>query len=209
MTLETKQIEGALRNCRVLIVEDDIHLAKNIAAIFKEHTGLEPEVAHCEEEARDIVANGQNIFCLAIIDVMLPKTRLALAEIAKHEKTLESIRETIEKAGTHPHNEATKLALSDARWKRSQALEQINALIDREGGIELVKEWRKESSRQNDFFPILYLTAIGNDAAIQRGRLAAGECSEWIVKPVPSNVILEKCVNLLLKRHTQSGDDRL
>jgi DNA-binding response OmpR family regulator len=196
MALATKRIKEVLCNCYVLIVEDDAPLASRIARLFEGFTITRPVVAHSMEQARKIVADSQDSFGLAIVDVMLPPTDEDFKEIQEHEKTLERVRKAIEEAGTHPSDDNVKRALFDARYERAQALRQIESLIDREGGIELVEEWH----RSHQLVPILFLTAVAKDKIVRRGRLVAGECSDWVVKPVPSYLILEKCVNLLLKK---------
>jgi DNA-binding response OmpR family regulator len=204
MSLETKKIKEALCNCHILVVEDDAPLASRIVRLFTDFT-VPPEIAHSMEQARRIIADGQGNFGLAIMDVMLPPSDEDFKEIREHEKTLERVRKEVEEAGTHPVDDNAKRRLFDARYNRAQALRQIESLIDPEGGIKLVEEWRSS----NQLFPILFLTAVGNDKMVKRGRSAAGEYSDWAVKPVPSILILEKCVNLLLKSQKQAGDDRL
>jgi DNA-binding NtrC family response regulator len=203
MPLETKHIKDMLSGCRVLIVEDDASLASRVAALLKDYTCVEPVIAYSIQEANEAVAGNIEEFGLATVDILLPLTDEDFKEIQEHEKTLEHVRKAIEKASTHPTDEDTRRKLFDARYERSQALRRIESLIDREGGINLVAGWREH----HKLFPVLFLTAIGNDAMVRQGFSAAKENADWVVKPVSSDLILEKCANLLLKRQAQIGED--
>jgi DNA-binding response OmpR family regulator len=191
-------IEHRLHNHHILIVEDDIHLAERIAELFKEETGLKPEVAYYMDQATYILSDSDG-FDLVVMDVMLPKTREDFEAIQELEKILEEARVVAEKYGSQPLTGVTNTELFDARYKRSQALRQIDDLIVREGGIALVEEWHNITATQNKFSAVLYLTAVGNPIFVQRGLSAAKEVSDWLIKPVSSDEILSRCVKLLQK----------
>jgi DNA-binding response OmpR family regulator len=199
MPLQTHRVENALRNCRILVVEDDAPLAKRIAALFKEYTNVEPIIAHSAQEASDIVAGAAGSFGLAIVDVMLPETVADYEDIQQYQEIINHARQKIEEAGPPPHDEDTETALRDARYERAQALKQTEDLIDSEGGIKLVAGWRRVSSNRP---AILYLTAVGSDAVVKKGLSVAGQRATWIVKPMRSEQILEQCANLLQENGT-------
>lgn len=201
MSLEnTRFIKDALRNCQVLIVEDDIRLAENLAELFKEYTDKDAVIAYCMQTAHEQIL--QKEFNLAIVDVMLPGTEDDFQKICDYEKILAKIRRTIEKIDTLSDDDKDREKLMDARYKRAETLNQIDNLIRRDGGIELVKEWSRSDSSKIRDIAILYLTAVGNNASIQRGLSAAKGHSDWLVKPVPSIKILEKAMELIQKKKT-------
>lgn len=198
MQWTTTQIKEALGGRRILVVEDDEPLAQRIAKLFQEYTDREPEIARCMEDADKIIANNQELFSLLIIDVMLPKTHEDLEEIRNHEDTLNELRDQITTAGSRPlGDEARQQELLALRHKRSRVLEQIDGLIEEEGGIKLVEKWRSDASAYRQAFPVLYLTAVGNEASMQRGHDVKGDRVDWVVKPVPSETILQKSAVLL------------
>jgi DNA-binding response OmpR family regulator len=193
MSLEPQQALKILKNRLVLIVEDDRELAGRIASLIKEYTGLDPKVANSVEAARNSVDAARQDFGLVIMDVMLPPLENNLTLIERLEERLESLRKRIKEAAARPNDEDMKSNLFKARDERAHVLDQIDALIDAEKGFELVSKWRQTGHT----FPILFLTAVGADDIVKQGKEAAGERSDWIVKPVSSELILEKCVDLL------------
>jgi response regulator of citrate/malate metabolism len=198
MSLDTQQAKNVLKNCRVLIAEDEDPLARRIARLIKDYSQFDPVITHYMEEARQIMANEKQGFDLVILDIMLPTSEEDVQDIQilkeKLQEKLGVLSEAIALSNQQPENKDAKIAVSEARDAQALILKQIDRLIDREGGIQLVKEWRAA----NCTFPILFLTA-GSEAIVQRGLLAAGENSDAVVKPAPSEVIQEKCINLLQK----------
>jgi len=180
----------------VLIVEDDITLARNIAKLFRDSTGTEPVVAHCIENAREKTAAADKRFDLAVVDAMLPQTKKDFKLVQEFEKILARARATIEKIGETP-SASQRTQLKEARFEREEALRRIFELIDREAGIKLVEEWRSSDSKNARDLPVLYLTAVGNEPARQRGADAARTRSDWLVKPVSGKLIVQKSEELL------------
>jgi DNA-binding response OmpR family regulator len=201
MKLTIEQIRRALSGCRILIVEDDRWLADRIAMLFAEYADTEPKVAESVEAARTVVPDVLESFDLAVIDVMLPKTSDDLKIIREHQETLDSLRREIAEIGAVPADKQAEIKLADARYRRSQALAEINNLIDTEGGIALVEAWRNVSKGHVLVLPVLYLAAVSKEATVRRG-LEAAKYSDWLIKPVPSELILEKGVSLLLGKRS-------
>jgi CheY-like chemotaxis protein len=180
----------------VLIVEDDNKLAEKISQLFRELTKNEPVVVHCIEDAKGEIAKSGNRFDLAVVDIMLPQSREDFRDIQKHEKKLADARATVDRIGEEP-NDSEQRELLEARLQRQEALRRIFDLIDREGGISLIRECRDSQSECPFNAAVLYLTAVGNEPARQRGAEAADNRCEWLVKPVPSELIVRKSIALL------------
>jgi DNA-binding response OmpR family regulator len=203
MTAETDASYEELRDCRVLVVEDDDTLARRIADRLHAYTGVKPRVAHSVRQAHRIVADAQGGFELAVVDVMLPQTEVAWKRVRALEQRLDEAARAIREVGPLPSDEAAKIRLADARYDRARALPAITDSIDRRAGIGMVKEWRDKGTL---LCPVLYLTAVGNDLAIKDGLDAGGaNRSDWLVKPAPTNVILEKC-SLLIRASKGAAD---
>jgi DNA-binding response OmpR family regulator len=198
MSSKPEPIERPLHNGHILIVEDDVRLAERIVALFKEYSSLEPSVAHCMEQATDILSNSAG-FDLLIMDVMLPKTQEDFIEVQELKKILGRARAVTEKYGSQPLTEKRSTELNDARYRRAQALKLIDDLIVQEGGIALIEEWRNTTATQNKCRAILYLTSVGSLITVERGLSDAREISDWIIKPISSNEILRRCAKLLQK----------
>lgn len=191
-----------LKGCTILIVEDDKKLSKRIAQIFLEHTETAPIIVDNQSDAQKCIIASHNQIALAVMDIMLPVTIQSVRQIRKLEKTIEQAKATINKQGNIKGIDNLHPELSDARIIRSQALKQINQLIDLEGGINLLERLRIQLNGSGICFPILFLTSIGNDQLIRRGTVLTGDKSDWIIKPAPSELILEKSLNLI---HTYSS----
>ncbi|MBZ0285046.1 MAG: response regulator [Anaerolineae bacterium] len=199
MSIELRQIKDSLNNCKVLIVEDDDLLAKRIKSLFEKYTHLEPTIARYMGAARAIVTKRGGDFDLVILDIMLPATRQDFGEIQGLEKRLKDLRMKLE-GDSASLDESAQAARRDARYERGEALKRIEELIDREGGIKLINEWLKYYPDENQRFTVLFLTALGNNEVVTRGLHLAGQFSDWIVKPIPSDLILEKSANLIVKK---------
>ncbi|HVM72953.1 MAG TPA: hypothetical protein VMT91_14410, partial [Anaerolineales bacterium] len=177
--------DNILKNRRTLIVEDDKGLSKRIAQLFQENTGIEPSIANFMQEATKILSESEG-FDLVIIDIMLPKTLEDFNIIQEYEKVLDETRAVIEKYGSQSFDPTENIQLFDARYRRSEALNQINKHILREGGIYLVDEWHRIAETQNKILAVLFLTAVGNPDAIKKGLTLIDGISDWVVKPVSS-----------------------
>lgn len=195
MQFTKKQIKNILQGSSILIVEDNVDLAKRIANLLEPYCGVEPFLAHSVEKAEEVIESGSIKFSLAIVDVMLPKTEEKYMEIQEHVETLEQIRNEIHNSTTQSDYENSKVI--EARAKRITVLDLINDLIEKRAGIELVKSWQPILEKQNRSFPVLYLTAVGDPASDHEGLVIAGEHSLWTVKPAIAQEILEKCAILI------------
>jgi DNA-binding response OmpR family regulator len=176
----------------ILIVEDDTLLAKSIAQLLSAFTITSPIISHSVQQALDEVAKPECTFDLAIVDIMLPEDEAAYALICDREKRLQEIGSIIDETA-HLAPEITREKLFKARYERSQILAYISHLINPNGGIELVTQWREG----NKHFPILYLTAVSNETVVKTALSLPGGHFQWLVKPVSSDEIIEKCCSLL------------
>jgi DNA-binding response OmpR family regulator len=193
MPLDKQQIQEALANRRVLIVEDNGPLSGRLASLIQEYTHQPPVIAHSVEWANKSVKESQPSFELAIVDVMLPLTQENFLEIEKFEVRVSEIQIVIDDAILRPDDETSKNVLSTARANRAYLIKQIDIMIDQDAGIDMAEKWRKSAPH----FPILFLTAVGSSEKKQRGLNIEGGLSDWMVKFAPSELILEKCFTLL------------
>jgi DNA-binding response OmpR family regulator len=203
------QPEEALRGRAILIVEDDKRLAERIARLFESQTGVDPFVVRTIEGALHRLSDKNPRFDLAIIDVMLPMTEADLKTIEVLEETLRQTRDEIAAfAFSSPADETARTRFLDAESKRSQALKQIDYLIDSEGGVSLIKRWLARYPDRNWDLPTLFLSAVSQTADLQ-ARLSESQVDyHWLVKPVPSELILARCVDLLQRRSVQKRVDQ-
>jgi FixJ family two-component response regulator len=193
MKTELQQLSDVLGNLQVLIVEDDVKLATQLAGLIKEFAHREPVLVHTMEAARKMVAEEKERFGLLIMDVMLPESNQDFDDIGKFKKKLIILRKKIKEASTRPADQLSQEILENARRDRAHIQRRIEELIQDAGGIHLVEEWHKAGIQ----FPILFLTAVGAQEMIDWGKAAAGKYCEWITKPAPDEEILAKCKMLL------------
>ncbi len=193
MSIDSQQVKETLNQRRVLIVEDDRELANRIASLIEGFTEAKPVVVHTMETARKKVRGAKDRFDLALLDIMLPRTEEHFGKIGVLEERLETLRIVIKGANSRQKDDSMWEALVDARDERAYVQRQIEELIVLDGGIQLADEWRDDGLQ----FPILFLTAIGAVETSQLGLKCAGNRSAWIVKPAPSDRILDECVALL------------
>jgi len=187
---------GILKNCRLLIIEDDDSLALRISSLFSIHTGIDPVIINNMEDAIDIVNKEKKKFDLAIVDIMLPSNDVFYKKVRELEMLLNTIQDELSKISSFS-NEDNREKSSDLRYRRSQALKQLNEIVYNRNGIHVVEQWRKDKKNKVKQFPILFLTATGSDGVVREGLGIAGRYSDWAIKPAPSEVILEKSTKLL------------
>ena len=185
-----------LKNCNVLIVEDEKYLAEVLSKRFYQFTSVQPIIAHYMDEANKYVLEEEIEFHLAIVDTMLPKSEGSYKSVNEKKTELLNVRKKINSAREHSLDNKLEAELEKYRYQRLKIIKSINALIEPEGGIDIIEEWRNQQKK----FPILFLTAIGKEDIAMKGKRIAGEKSSvWIVKPVNSNYMLKKCEELLAK----------
>ena len=198
MRFTEEQIRERLIGKHVLIVEDEKDLAKRLAELFHEITGQAATVVHTMECAREVMNDAAaRPFDLVVMDVMLPKTRMTYKDIDDHLATLDAQRTIIAKIGVPATTVEQQQELVEARAARAQALAAINDLIRDRGGIELIEEWRSGSMQHAENVAVLYLTAIGNEVAVNEGLQVARGPAAWLVKPVASGEILQHAAELV------------
>lgn len=191
MSLTKEQVRSLLTNRRVLVVEDDTVLAGKIVSILQQYTVREPKQAHCMEEAREMLSDAS--FDLAVMDVMLPRDREGLEAIRSYDRQIQEARRVMDGIGENPTSEVKREQLLTARFRRAEAIAGIAEILDKQGGIELVRECHGGSR----CLPVLFLTCVGNEPEIEQGTRVAGWLADWLVKPVASDDILEKASQLL------------
>jgi DNA-binding response OmpR family regulator len=193
MKLDLQQVNNVLNNLHVLIIEDDKDLASRISRLIKEFTLQPLKIAHSMEMARKIVTVDQEGFELVIMDVMLPNTDQDFEDIRVFQKKLLLLRKEIKAANALPDEVAKQTTLAAVRDERAHVQKRIESLIISDAGIRLVEEWYAAGIQ----FPILFLTAVGGEDQMKRARAITGAHSSWVIKPVPNEEILEKCIELL------------
>lgn len=194
MTYTETQINEILSNCYVLILEDDKELSDRIKNLIGKYTQDSPIIAHSVEEARKIVSKFNRKIDLVILDIMLPEVNSQYIKILELEESLKKINETINNVINEDSEEAKKI-LFTSRYERSLVIQDFEELINNSAGVNLVDEWRKDKQQ----FPILFLTAVGDNGTVENALSIAGENSSWIIKPSNSQLILKKCIDLLIK----------
>jgi DNA-binding response OmpR family regulator len=193
MELELRQMKEMRTDQLVLIVEDDGDLANRMKTLIYEFVSKEPLVVHTMEKAIVIVKEKRESLRLVILDLNLPETEEDYRMIKEFEKEKDTLIEKIDMINARSEGEDKRLALREARDDRSRKQQEIAALILHYGGIQLVEEWRRSGAS----FPILLLTAVGNDGDLAKVLQKEGSNAARIVKPATSEEILEGCLKLL------------
>jgi DNA-binding response OmpR family regulator len=201
MSLDTKYIQKVLQKCLVLIVDDDASLANGISELFKGFTEQQPDIAHSIEGAMGKLRDKKGKYSLVVVDVMLPRTETDYTKIAEFQEKLSEVTEKIQNADNGSEDAKKEIAMLIARKERSRMLQEIDEIIDISGGIKLVKKMYQEKI----IIPIYFLSAVGEKKRMEEGLKIAKDKSDWGVKPLTGNRILEKCVNLLERVRPERG----
>jgi CheY-like chemotaxis protein len=190
---------GGLAGRRVLVVEDEFLLVKQLKAIFQEQTQVDLVVARCAEEAHrvvsDVMSGTAAPFDLAVMDVMLPWTVTSLEAVDDARQKAHKLYEKIAEFNSTGDDDEEPEGLAEARFQRAEQLKRIQDNIVLDGGILLVEEWTRLFKAAMP--PVVYLTAISNPADQKRGKGILGLASEWLVKPVSGDHLLRVCAKLL------------
>jgi DNA-binding response OmpR family regulator len=193
MPIDFEQAKKSLENRHILIVEDYEDLGKRISDLIQRFTLRTPVITGSMEAARKTVKDSNLQFALVFIDVKLPSSEEVLRMIRDLEDELRRLRKEIAQANTMEENEEKEALLQEARDERRYYQERIEQLRTQDGGIKLAAEWRGD----NLTFPILFLTAVTDLEKKKKGLEAAGENSEWLIKPATNDEILDACIKLL------------
>lgn len=191
-------IVATLKGQRILIIEDDLEFVEYLVPLITEVTGIDPMVVDCGEQAEDIFKNPNN-FALAIVDVMLPYSLEDLQEYRELEKLSHKLRRDIRKLkqkSYHPGPD-TNQEIFGIRQQWSAVQHRMDNLIDRKCGLKVVEHWRAEGTKS---IPILFLSALGAEDTKKKGLESAGSNAAWLTKPVPSDLILIQCAQLIRKK---------
>jgi DNA-binding response OmpR family regulator len=192
-------VEKVMRGKRILIIEDDDFLARKLAELLKQFTLEETIIAHSVEAAKNLLEGKTVDFDLAVVDVMLPDTEQDYKEIQEFREKMEQLAYEIKKIEQASDHSGARERLSQARYQRSLFHERIFDRVKEEGGIELVQTWVENRSKTtNKLFPVLFLSALGNQNVISKVERIEGLLEKWIVKPVEEGVLLTECSNLLI-----------
>ena len=196
----------ALTGKVICLVEDDDQLLEQLTHEFIEKGATNVEKVQTVEEGRYLLEDGGTRFDLIVVDVMLPRTREDYNKIQQWKEELKAYRDTIiqnEEEG--PDNDDFKRRLELARERRPLIINNINDLIDKEGGLNMIVDWNNHIEQENIKIhdsakklkrpPVLYLTALGDEKTMDRGKRIAGPNSYWLVKPV----FIERIVNEAIK----------
>ena len=195
----------------ICIIEDDDQLLEQLTHEFIKNGAGEVKKARIVDEALNILKTSGHNIDLIVCDIMLPRTWEDYKRIQQWKEELKAYRDIIiqnEEEG--PDNNDFERRLELARERRPLIINQINDLIDKEGGLNIIQQWNKLIEQKNDKIndptkkftspPVLYLTAVGDEKNMDRGKRVAGPNSYWLVKPV----FVERIVNEAIKAITNS-----
>ena len=180
---------------RLLVVEDDTHLRDELAKIIENRTAFMVDKAECAEHARQLVNNQVTPYVLGLLDVMLPTTLDDFTRIEEVRSDLDSMRVSLRNLARKSDQESKK-QLRNERHTRASLLSKIDHHIDSRAGIDLANEWRT-SGNDKLCFPILFLSAIGEQRFVREGLELHGGLVKWIVKPATAEDIISACESLL------------
>jgi DNA-binding response OmpR family regulator len=197
MSMEEKDIVCALAGKRILVVEDDRYLSQHIAELLERYTGNIVVRLNSVQGAQVAVKNESSSIALAIVDVMLPNTEKDYETICALEKQLESIRTKLAQIDPQPKTDNDMQRLADARMDRRHILSVIHGLTNKMAGIELVEMWRAHGPECVRNAAIVFLAALGSPDVVTAGLKAAQGGAEWLVKPVSSDALIERCVRIV------------
>jgi DNA-binding response OmpR family regulator len=185
--------------CRIIygknitIVEDDENLRRHLVSIFSEYSNKSiTEYFSIETAMREIIRDAAKIDLL-ILDVMLPKNDNDHHDLQEIIEEIHSTQKEIRKILSEQSSEENEEAIARLRYDRVGYKNGIESLIDMNGGISLATDLR-----DNGFMkPIMILSALSRMDVQEKVIEQLGKNSDWVVKPVTSSLLLQKCVNLL------------
>jgi len=203
--LKEEEVRERLVNRRVLIIEDDESLSKRLVNEFKRYRAEVLVKYYVDSGLEELKKNGSN-YQLIVVDVMLPQTKEEFQQIQRCRKEVdECVKILMQEDEAPPDDDEFGKRLEKAREQRKSLLNKIASLIRKLGGIEMVKDWLNWLTKNQDDEdekierpPILYLTAVGNEDAIDEGKKAAEDKDvEWLVKPVTGLRLLHAAGELI------------
>lgn len=178
-TKEDLRTAEVLAGKRVLVVEDDAGVAKNIANLLQDLTRVPVKIAHSMLEARELfVIEGG--FDLALVDDILPETESDYGKLLNEEKILTKTRAAIKAGGD----------LGEVRNCRAQALRRTEDLVNPIGGVELVKRLRGVYG----YFPVVFMFSSSRSEEV---KFQKGIRGQTFMKPVPNQLIVNECVRAI------------
>jgi len=188
---EPDSVSTSLSGCRLLIAEDDLSLAKRLADCFRNHGAEEVHTAGCINEVIRELSDVSVEYDLLILDMVLPETEAERTQYEMLNVELSSIREMLQSHERDSGNIQDERAPDgELLLRRSDALAEMQSLLNREGGFLVLERWGRNASSGAMLPPVLFLTAVGKPEAVDKGReLTAGRC-EWLLKPVPVDTLV-------------------
>lgn len=185
----------------VLIVEDEEKVRRLVRTALSEQRDWRNwkylEAEHMKQ-AEALAKEHWHEIVLIIMDVMLPKGE------SDAEKIKSLIREREPKYDRWLELEDAGSSRTDAQWLEARFAvdafdRQTFAILNVQGGIELVENWAKTYGHDGKLDrPVLYLTARENEVVTEEGMaLVVSGKAEWRVKPVTREQVLSAVRQIL------------
>ena len=198
--LKEEEIRESLEGKNILIIEDDESLSKRLISVLK-YYGVEVAIKYCVDSGLGELKECGLDYHLIVVDVMLNQTEEESQQIQSwRKKVFECVEVLMQEDEADPKDDEFRKRLQKAREQRRTLLNQITSLIRKLGGIEMIEEWLGSltDNEKKKRPAILYLAAVGNEEAIERGKKAAKDRDvEWLIKPVTGSKLIRTTVKLM------------
>jgi CheY-like chemotaxis protein len=191
-----------LKDCRILIVEDDLDLCPRLEQCFRNWDVKDVVVCRCvhgkTKGAIDLLRK-DDAFSLICLDCILPWTEDNL----RHCDLLQEEWDRLQAQITETPPDAKRL--QKLRGKLDVLSDRMSALIDRDAGLRMVYELLRltsntESPGLEDTrspIPILFLTARKQDAVSGEAKRPLPKNCRWLLKPLRERHLIEAAAQLI------------
>lgn len=181
----------------IIIVEDDDSLYKRLTRELNRYGVAKVTVEHTVDSGLTELKEHGLDYDLAIVDVKLPQSESDYYKIEQLKGELREIQMMVENNDAGARDKKAEKEIAHAQEKRRHIIAEIELLICKDGGIQMVRQWVEGAGSKNRC-PILYFTALGDTEFKTEGFKAAGNSNvEWLTKPVTVENILNTAGELI------------
>lgn len=206
--MEEERIISLLSERTLLVVEYDRELARRLCVLFKRWGIKEVVVRRCatgEEGALDLLVKREEELDAVCVDTMLPWDENALRTCDDLSEAWNKLQaEVAANSGGHgPGSRLSGVDEDNLRDRLNIVSKQMRAVIDREAGLKIIKQWLRPDPKGplRVTVPVLFLTASQEESLKKEAEEIPGpyasELVKWVTKPATELQVVEALAELI------------
>jgi len=185
---------------RVLYIENDGNLVDSLREVIEQTGAIELTVACYMDEAKRIIKE-KPPFDAYIVDIMLPRTKEDLGILEAKESERMRLLDKLIRV-TDYGSEPLDPKVFTLRGEIDRIDEEIERLLQMDGGLELVKAIAEKNSGRDDpdplEVPVVFFTARAAPELKDKGkRYVRPDMFRWFEKPEDEDVVAKELMRLL------------